>query len=139
MFYLISTSYNIDNHTWEPHCIPSPTPEVDEPVANNPQQRALGERQAIEDALCQHVYVYSYPTAEARTPTNRYGISTNAQYKTQIHNAQNNPFAPFKDCFNWEIARWAKLRGPGSNALNDLLKIQGVSLMFKSVRTKSDR
>ena len=45
----------------------------------------------------------------------------------------NNPFAPFSSKMEWEIARWAKLRGPSSTAFTELVKIEGVSqLLLKS-------
>lgn len=34
---------------------------------------------------------------------------------------------PFHSRTDWEFARWAKLRGPSSTAVSDLLKIDGVS------------
>ncbi|KAJ7488714.1 hypothetical protein B0H11DRAFT_1688922, partial [Mycena galericulata] len=37
-----------------------------------------------------------------------------------------NPYAPFTSKMDWEVARWAKLRGSGSTAFTDLLKIDGV-------------
>ena len=36
-------------------------------------------------------------------------------------------WAPFSTRTEWELARWAKLRGPSSTALSELLKIDGVS------------
>jgi hypothetical protein len=45
--------------------------------------------------------------------------------------SSNNIYAPFKSKIDWEIAKWAKLRGPGSTAFSDLLAINGVSnLLF---------
>ncbi|KAF8815656.1 hypothetical protein BYT27DRAFT_7224873 [Phlegmacium glaucopus] len=38
----------------------------------------------------------------------------------------DNPWAPFNSRKDWEIARWAKLRGVGSMAFSDLLAIDGV-------------
>ncbi|TFK58396.1 hypothetical protein BDN72DRAFT_906777 [Pluteus cervinus] len=38
---------------------------------------------------------------------------------------ENNPWAPFKNQVEWEIARWAKLRGPTSTAFSELLNIVG--------------
>jgi hypothetical protein len=40
-----------------------------------------------------------------------------------------NEWTPFSTRTEWEIARWAKLRGPSSTALSELLKIDGVSEM----------
>ncbi|KAJ7915699.1 hypothetical protein B0H13DRAFT_1584014, partial [Mycena leptocephala] len=35
--------------------------------------------------------------------------------------------APFTSKLEWELAQWAKLRGPGSTVFTDLLKISGVT------------
>ena len=37
-----------------------------------------------------------------------------------------NEWAPFSSRMEWELARWAKLRGPSSTAMSELLKIDGV-------------
>lgn len=44
----------------------------------------------------------------------------------------DNPWAPFKSKKDWEIARWAKLRGPGSTAFSELLTINGVRFKYSS-------
>ncbi|KAF9778022.1 hypothetical protein BJ322DRAFT_1102226 [Thelephora terrestris] len=36
-------------------------------------------------------------------------------------------WAPFSTQLEWEVARWAKLRGPSSSALSELLQINGLS------------
>ena len=38
-----------------------------------------------------------------------------------------NLYAPFSSQIDWEFAKWAKLRGPTSTAVTDLLNIPGVS------------
>jgi len=38
----------------------------------------------------------------------------------------DNPWAPFNLKKDWEIARWAKLRGAGSTAFSELLAVDGV-------------
>ncbi|KAI0039433.1 hypothetical protein FA95DRAFT_1504177 [Auriscalpium vulgare] len=47
-----------------------------------------------------------------------------------------NEWAPFASKLEWEIARWAKLRGPTSTAFTELLQIEGLQdrlgLSFKS-------
>ncbi|THU82094.1 hypothetical protein K435DRAFT_831729 [Dendrothele bispora CBS 962.96] len=37
-----------------------------------------------------------------------------------------NKWAPFTSRMEWEVAKWAKMRGTGSTAFDDLLAIQGV-------------
>jgi hypothetical protein len=39
-----------------------------------------------------------------------------------------NQYAPFSSKMDWEVAHWAKMRGPSSNALTELLRIEGVRL-----------
>jgi len=44
-----------------------------------------------------------------------------------VEDATVSEWAPFSTRTEWELARWAKLRGPSSTALSELLKIDGVS------------
>ncbi|KAJ7847938.1 hypothetical protein B0H14DRAFT_3453468 [Mycena olivaceomarginata] len=56
------------------------------------------------------------PSSEAQNSEQRYGsILDNA--------STTNPYAPFNSKMDWEVARWAKLRGSGSTAFTDLLHI----------------
>jgi hypothetical protein len=51
-------------------------------------------------------------------------------YKEYSNNYQeDNMYAPFKSQLDWDFARWAKLRGPGSTSTNELLNIDGVSII----------
>ncbi|KAJ7588269.1 hypothetical protein C8J56DRAFT_1004496 [Mycena floridula] len=49
---------------------------------------------------------------------------------------KENIYAPFSSQMDWEIARWAKLRGPSSTAFTELMSIPGIvqalNLSFKS-------
>lgn len=51
------------------------------------------------------------------------------QYASGLGTGGNEPteWAPFSTRQEWEVARWAKLRGPSSTALSELLAIDGVS------------
>jgi hypothetical protein len=51
---------------------------------------------------------------------------TNSQYHAGMLNNMNTWF-PFSSKLDWEVARWAKLRGPTSTAFSELLAIDGVS------------
>lgn len=53
------------------------------------------------------------------------------QYASTI-NSNDNVWAPFGSKVDWEMARWAKMRGPGSTALTELLSIEGVSTQLDS-------
>jgi hypothetical protein len=43
-----------------------------------------------------------------------------------------NMYAPFASRLDWEVARWAKLRGAGSTAFSDLLAVEGVRRHYPS-------
>lgn len=49
---------------------------------------------------------------------------------SQAIGMSDNMFAPFSSRLEWEIARWAKLRGPSSTAFTELMNIKGVSIVF---------
>lgn len=57
------------------------------------------------------------------------------RYSCDLHSEDMpNEWAPFSTRMEWEPAWWAKLRGPSSTALSELLKIDGVrSLSVLSV------
>ncbi|KAG1737132.1 uncharacterized protein EDB91DRAFT_1237953 [Suillus paluster] len=62
--------------------------------------------------------------------------AANAEYEAHLANEEENLYHPFAFKMEWEVARWAKLRGLSSMALSDLLAIEGVSeclsLSFKN-------
>ena len=63
------------------------------------------------------------------------------QYADNFHAEENNlsEWAPFSTRLEWEIARWAKLRGPSSTALSELLQIDGVSQLFHTWFSEIDQ
>jgi Plavaka transposase len=65
----------------------------------------------------------------------------NLGYHQSLSDANNpNQYRPFASKLDWEIGRWAKMRGPGSSALTELLSIEGVSfpLVRKLYRRLTD-
>ncbi|KZV74632.1 hypothetical protein PENSPDRAFT_572729 [Peniophora sp. CONT] len=51
-----------------------------------------------------------------------------SKYEGALSDAEDadNAYHPFKSKLNWDLAAWAKTHGIGSNALTDMLKIEGV-------------
>ena len=70
-------------------------------------------------------YSSQYPHSRAGAVVST-GQSTDARYLSALGSG-NNPWAPFSSEIDWKVARWAKLRGPGSTAFSELLAIDGVS------------
>jgi hypothetical protein len=44
-----------------------------------------------------------------------------------------NPYWPFTSQLDWKVAHWAKMRGPGSTAVSELLRIESVSVVTDSI------
>jgi hypothetical protein len=54
----------------------------------------------------------------------------NASYTLNVANAENSGlYHPFSSKLEWEIAHWAKMRGPSSTAFNEVIEIEGVSII----------
>ncbi|KAG1762749.1 hypothetical protein EV702DRAFT_1206159 [Suillus placidus] len=116
---------------WEP---PMPDPAGDWPQA---QENEVADEDHDHDARLQvqehtqghHGYVaIPYPDSRAGQEINQHGgnDAANARYSFQLDD-KDNIYFPFCSQTEWEIARWAKLRGPSSTAFTDLLAIDGVS------------
>jgi len=55
--------------------------------------------------------------------------STNDAYAALLGgDAGSNPYSPFASKLDWEVAKWAKLQGPSSTSLAELLKLEEVGL-----------
>lgn len=72
-----------------------------------------------------HRYSDIYPDSKPGRVDSR---NTAAGVSADAKSAAGNPYAPFTSKIDWEIARWAKLRGLGSTAFSELLAIDGVRL-----------
>jgi hypothetical protein len=53
---------------------------------------------------------------------------SNNQYSNEV-GAHQNFYTPFTSELDWKFARWAKLRGPGSTSVTELMAIEGVRLI----------
>ncbi|KAM6491367.1 hypothetical protein JOM56_013141 [Amanita muscaria] len=96
-------------------------------------------RGGAEPVLEKWPYVAPYPNPAAGTVYSSVEVAENTRYEALVGEALlHNPYAPFTSQLEWEIAKWAKLRGPSSTAFTDLMAIDGVqeqlSLAFKNTR-----
>jgi hypothetical protein len=88
-------------------------------------------RQAAEDAFHRTPIVVKYPGRAGEPISMTGGAASEQAYLGSLHDsAASSPYAPFTSKMDWEIARWAKLRGSGSTAFNDLLAIEGVLYLY---------
>ncbi|KAM6489611.1 hypothetical protein JOM56_014933 [Amanita muscaria] len=102
-----------------------PTRHVQDPAENLPH---LPDEYKIEH----------FPSEHAGAP-----IQPGSPIQSDFHNYQqrldgDNEYAPFVSQIDWEIARWAKIHGPSSAAVTELLGIDGVvqslALSYKNAR-----
>jgi hypothetical protein len=120
---------------------PSPTeddviPEDD--VAGQPHEHVrrdnqLVARQPTPDQTQRPHVIVKFNRDRAGAPIRRTDNCGYNQYNTQLGGTNASIWAPFKSKIDWDIARWAKLRGPGSTALSELLKIESVSELDNEV------
>jgi len=128
-----------EEYEWEPAVQENdsniPSIELDDPMDNNDsnganrESRQHAERQIFEQ---DRVTIVPYPDSQAGKPITRAEVQdANTTYGFSIGNAEN-PYSPFSSRMDWEIAQWAKLRGPSSTAFSDLLSIRGVCDLFEA-------
>ena len=107
----------------------------DRPESEWPDSNSAAERRAAEESLrrTRNTFVASFPLDSAGAPIPPSQCSAEIRervsyehYQHRVHGTKQNPYAPFTCRRDWEIAKWAKMRGPGSTSLSDLLAIDGV-------------
>jgi hypothetical protein len=102
----------------------APPPFLDNPFLSNwhESHNRLSQRPASNRLFNDR------PDHNAGAPLPNQTKTTYEAYRDALSNANAVPnvWAPFSSKIDWEIARWAKLRGPGSTALSELLRIEGV-------------
>lgn len=116
---------------WEPPPVhpsddfPLPMDEDNDAPALDRDMRQRSELQASGKTIVVH-----FPSAEAGKVYADHGEGPDGSrraYAASVGITKEEPYAPFKSRLDWEVARWAKLRGPGATAVTDLLKIENVS------------
>ncbi|KAI1786574.1 hypothetical protein LXA43DRAFT_975694 [Ganoderma leucocontextum] len=116
----------------------NPDPDPDDNDDDDPHLAPASRRQA-QERLLRKTFVVHFPGPHAGAPISRSSTSSSyAEYQTNIDARGRNPYAPFQSAMDWKVARWAKLRGPGSTAVSELLQIEELvtllGLSFKNTR-----
>ena len=97
-------------------------------ASNIPRAPSLSRAQPVQP-LTEDYIIESFPGDKAGAPLQCDVHQSNFE-KYQQHLNSKAEYAPFTSWIDWEIARWAKIHGPSSAAVTELLKISGVSLSF---------
>ncbi|KAK7024551.1 hypothetical protein VNI00_016226 [Paramarasmius palmivorus] len=126
---------------WEPERVvdvdmqeePSPSTGTQIPVRNT--RTATESHVHIEDCLRHKPFIVKFGGHAGRPISDTKVDDSNTRYERALGN-DKFLWHPFRSRLDWEVARWGKLRGPGSNALNELLQIPGLAekldLSFKT-------
>ncbi|RPD62619.1 hypothetical protein L226DRAFT_458001 [Lentinus tigrinus ALCF2SS1-7] len=125
---------------WEPEP-GEPRPDHDATsspgTAVNPAGPALpthAHRTTVEEYVKRKTFSVRYPKPAGEpmeidaVPAAAAAASTYRAYAATVDASQSgNPYAPFASRLDWQMARWAKLRGSGSTAFTELLAIEEVA------------
>jgi hypothetical protein len=115
-------------HSAETHP-PAPENQVDEaPEDSSAKGKVMRLRGGAEMELRKEPFIVKFPNARAGAvhPEHVVDENLNASYTRKVGSAEN-PFFPFSSKMEWEIAQWAKMRGPSSTSFTELMNIEGVS------------
>lgn len=90
----------------------------------------VNNRAEIEQPLKNRPFVVKFGGKAGTPMTENHAILTQDSDDLQYGSSLGNSdiiYAPFSSRLEWEIDRWAKLRGPSSTAFSELMMIEGVS------------
>ncbi|KAH9857831.1 hypothetical protein C2E23DRAFT_720065 [Lenzites betulinus] len=95
-----------------------------EPITPSPSEASPSSRRAGGEASLRKTYVVHFPSNRAGAPLAVADAEyTYNHYRAELELGNASPYAPFTSQIDWDIASWAKRRGPGSTALTELLEI----------------
>ncbi|KAG2096645.1 hypothetical protein BD769DRAFT_1631430 [Suillus cothurnatus] len=77
--------------------------------------------------------IEKFPQCHAGAPIHISGTTAFESYNNVLRGA-DNVWAPFVSRIDYEVAKWAKLRGSGSTAFSELLAVEGISLSYQNAR-----
>jgi hypothetical protein len=80
------------------------------------------------ECLERQPFVTVYPGGMASAVHSKANLGENQKYGIRIgEETQENVYAPFASQLDWEVARWAKTRGPSLTSFTELIALDGVS------------
>jgi hypothetical protein len=105
---------------------------------DEPPDTDMGAPTGVYDASCKlhdPPFIKQFPGSAGKI----HGAREQTEDET-YHNTMGTPggiYAPFSSRMEWEIAKWAKERGPSSTAFTDLMSIEGVRKNWISLKIHS--
>jgi hypothetical protein len=117
---------DLDSEEWEPPAQGDNESSHSNDSGTEESADQQAHRQQIEELnMGQNIVIIPYPDAHAGKPITGQPSGANATYGINAGSAAN-VYAPFASQMDWDIAKWAKLRGSSSTAFTDLLSTDGV-------------
>lgn len=126
---------------WEPplassvHASPGTANAATETSTQGPSLPSAERRAAVEKTASRKTFVISYPSPHAGRPIPNVVPTSPAHaiYRHALeHGVDNsstvNVYYPFASRMEWSVAKWAKMRGPGSTSFSELLAIEEVCM-----------
>lgn len=86
---------------------------------------SVNEATNLQGKIWGDVHIEIYPGRRAGAVYSQ-GIPTMKEFENILGGPSPNPYAPFNSQTDWELAKWAKFRGPGSTAFTELMGIADV-------------
>jgi len=105
-------------------------PPSEEPTLLNPMDSSHAQRLrgGAEGPLQNHPYIVKF-SGKSGAVYEQGAEDANNQYLDTVGD-KKNLYAPFSSKLEWEIVRWAKLRGLSSTAFAKLMAIEGVNSLL---------
>ena len=110
------------DHTSEPQIACSPSVPEPSTERTSPAMRLRG---GAEEGLRSKPHIVHFPYGEAGKVYANDEPAGNQRYCEDLGKGEN-PYSPFTSKRDWLMAKWQKLRGPGSTAFDELMAIDGV-------------
>lgn len=101
--------------------------------SDDPRSSSDATRARVEESLRSNITRVHFPrqSAGAILRTNVQNANTTYTGRLELDDSSvDNVYAPFATELDWKVARWAKLRGPGSNAFSELIAIPEVCIIL---------
>lgn len=110
-----------------------PVPQGEDDNVGDRPIPAMRLRGGAEENLQKKPFVVKFSKGRAGAVYSQgHGNDRDTVYANKISDP-GNPYSPFASKLEWEIAYWAKTRGPSSTAFTELMKIEGVSEIQRTV------
>ena len=107
-----------------------PNIQTDEQASISDNLHNTGRR-LVEERLRQKIYVQHFTIGKPGALLENENLEN---YGYNAYANHDNIYAPFSSALDWNVGKWIKLRGPGSNASTELLQIPEVRIFPINLR-----